>query len=249
MFHEYSNLLVLAPHADDEVIGALGTLCAFRGAITIALLTDGAPPARWRPQGFDRTRYRQARREEAERVWQALRPQTRLHFAPFPDQQLAFCLDAAAAWLDQIAAVTGPNVIFAPAFEGGHPDHDAANVLASALRGNRPLPVWEYALYTARAGVIHRQEFPGEPQWTRHLPAGQEASKRAAFALYHSQQRTLADFSCDQEALRPLPRHDYSRPALPEPAVYELWGWPWRARDMARQFNDFLAHRTALCAS
>lgn len=249
MFHEYSNLLVLAPHADDEVIGALGALCAYRGALTIAFLTDGAPPARWRPPGLDRTRYRRTRREEAEGVWQTLRPQARLRFAPFPDQQLAFCLEAAAAWLDPIAAAASADAILAPAFEGGHPDHDAANVLAGAMRAKIQLPVWEYALYTARAGIICRQEFPGEAQWTRRLPAGPAASKRAAFALYHSQERTLADFSCEQEALRPLARHDYSRPAIPEPAVYERWGWPWRAQDMARQFSDFLARREARCAS
>lgn len=249
MFHEYSNLLVLAPHADDEVIGALGTLCAFRGAITIAFLTDGAPPARWRPPGLDRTRYRRTRREEAGRVWQALRPQARLHFAPFPDQQLAFCLDAAATWLAPIVAAAGPDGMLTPAFEGGHPDHDATNLLASVMRARAQLAVWEYALYTARAGVIRRQEFPGEPQWTKRLHAGAAACKRVAFALYRSQASTLADFSCGQEALRPLPRHDYSRPPISEPVVYELWGWPWKARDIARQFSDFLARRTATCAS
>ncbi len=285
MFHEYSNLLVLAPHADDEVIGALGTLYDFRGAITIAFLTDGAPAARWRPPGLDRSEYRRMRRDEARQVWvarpplvgaalpvvglwpsvalrqrtpagaqsvsklprQACWPQAHLRFALIPDQQLALRLEAAAHWLDQIVAATRPDAVLTPAFEGGHPDHDAANVLASVLREKGQLPVWEYALYTAHAGVIRRQEFPGEPQWTMRLHARAAVSKRAAFALYCSQAQTLADFSCEQEAVRPLPPHDYRRPALPEPSVYELWGWPWSAQDVARQFSDFLARRVAAC--
>lgn len=244
---EYSNVLVLAAHADDETIGAFGYLYGRRGALTLAFLTDGAPHARWRPSGFSRREYRSIRRAEARAVWHEVDPGARLWFAPFADQQLAFRLQEAATWLRPLADELRPDLILAPAFEGGHPDHDAANLLACALGRELHTAVSEYALYTAHQGQICRQQFPAEPQWRRRLRPAAAAAKRAALNGYGSQARTLADVSAEHEALRPLPRHDYGRPALSERAVYELWGWPWSAVDMARQFAAYVNGSVTAC--
>lgn len=238
-------LLVLAAHPDDEVIGVLGSLYPCPGTVAVAFLTDGAPARRWRPSDCrDRAAYRRLRRREAAAVWTTFAPNAQLHFASVPDQQLSFHLHEAAAWLTSVIAALRPGLLLAPAYEGGHPDHDAANVLAAYCARRAAIPAWEYALYTAQAGTIMRQCFPGQPGWTRRLNLPAAAAKRHAMSLYASQAATLAAFSPACEAWRPLPRHDYRRPALAGPAVYELWGWPWRARLLARHYAEFTA-----CAS
>jgi LmbE family N-acetylglucosaminyl deacetylase len=59
---------------------------------------------------------------------------------------------AAAVWLlDESQA----DCVCAPAYEGGHPDHDAMNVVAARLRSRRPeLRVEEFALYRRGHGGL-----------------------------------------------------------------------------------------------
>ncbi len=243
-------MLALAAHPDDEVLGAGVWLARLARAPAVAFLTDGVPRARrWRPPRYtSATLYRQARRREARAAWSRLRRGTRLFFAPFRDQELAFRLDGAARWLAAVAARVRPGLILAPAFEGGHPDHDAANLLAARLGAARDLPVWEFALYTARHGRLQRQRFPAAPGWTRHLRAPEAARKRRAFAAYASQRGTLRALDAGRESLRPLAAHDYSRPALREAAVYERWGFPASARRVAQAFGAHLAGAKIACA-
>ncbi|MGH9486294.1 MAG: PIG-L deacetylase family protein [Terriglobales bacterium] len=240
--------MLIAAHPDDEAIGAMGYTLATGAAARIVFLTDGAPAARFRPPQFTvRRQYRRLRKAEARLAWRGF-AHVRLGFAPFPDQALALHLDAAAAWLERQIAPAMPELVLAPAFEGGHPDHDAANVLAAVIARPLGIPVWEYALYTARDGAILRQCFPDAPQWTRQLSPALALAKQRALGAYVSQRGTLAAFDCAREALRPLPAYDYSRPPGRGPTVYEMWGWPWRAAGLARRFAAFLASRQMQCA-
>lgn len=223
------TVLVLAAHPDDEVLGAGAWLSEHSGPLAIAFLTDGAPRrAQFRPDGIACGAYRRLRRQEAQQLWRA-RPRCSLHFCAIADQALAFHLGHARLWLAALCRRLRPHGLLAPAFEGGHPDHDAVNFLASRMG----IPTWEYALYSQASGCRVRNDFPGQPQWRRDISESARAWKTAAFDAYASQRATLAEFDPGCEALRPLPRHDYSRPALNEPAVYEIWGWPWTARQIA----------------
>ncbi|MGH9476026.1 MAG: PIG-L deacetylase family protein [Terriglobales bacterium] len=241
--------MVIAAHADDEAVGALGWAWAWEGEIAVAFLTDGAPARRWRPAGCKgRAGYRAQRKCEALAVWQGFAPRARLYFAPFADQTLSFRLEEAAAWLAAMTAKVRPQTVLTPAYEGGHPDHDAANLLTAGWAAQARVEVWEYALYTAQAGGVVPQNFPDEPQWRRRLCGGAAAAKQRALAGYTSQAETLRLFAPEAEAVRPLPQHDYRHPALPGPAVYELWGWPWRARALAERYAAFVDGARARCA-
>jgi LmbE family N-acetylglucosaminyl deacetylase len=236
--------LILAAHPDDEAVGVWGWVQQHPGPITVAYLTDGAPrDARWRaPAGHggrtSRLAYKQERRREAKAAWRGF-PQARLAFSNVLDQELSHRLAPAEAWLRHIAEQTRPQLILAPAFEGGHPDHDAANLLAARLSRRLGLEAWEYALYTTRAGAMVRQHFPEAPEWSVTLRGSPAAAKQAALALYASQRATLAPFDAHREALRPLPRHNYRRRPC-APCVYELWGWPWSGEEIAARFAAFL---------
>jgi LmbE family N-acetylglucosaminyl deacetylase len=239
-----SAVLILAAHPDDEAAGAWGWMEEHAGPITVAYLTDGAPRRRrWRAAAANglrpgRAAYRQLRRQEAESAWRRY-PHARLAFGPIPDQELSHRLAQAEDWLHQVAGRARPQLVLAPAFEGGHPDHDAANLLAARLSQKLGIEAWEYALYTTLAGAMVQQRFPASPECSATLSGPLAAAKQAALDSYVSQRATLAAFDARREALRPLPRHDYRRRPC-APCVYELWGWPWSGEDIAAKFAAFL---------
>jgi LmbE family N-acetylglucosaminyl deacetylase len=235
--------LLIAAHPDDLALGAWGWVERHRGPLTVAYLTDGAPlDPRWRAPGFSsRAAYREQRRSEAKAAWRS-HPSAALHFAPIPDQQLSLNLPLAEQWLQTLAASRPPAIILSPAWEGGHPDHDSANLLAARIAARFGSEVLEYALYTARGGIIVRQCFPEATDILEYLSPALTAAKRAALGAHASQWQTLLPFDPGRETIRPLPRHDYCRRPCPSPCVYEIWGWPCTADQIAARFAAFLAH-------
>lgn len=234
--------MTIAGHPDDEVLGAGAWLARLGTEPAVTYLTDGVPKdRRWFAPGYrSPVAYRRARRREAQAAWRSLRPGARLFFAPFADQELAFRLRDAAAWLAKVVNTLRPALLLAPAFEGGHPDHDAANLLAAGVGTRFGLPVWEYALYTARRGRLKRQCFPGDRKWSHRLLPEEAVRKRGALGAFISQHAGLRALDAGREALRPLPAHDYRRPAMREPAVYERWGFRTRAEEVAASFGAYL---------
>jgi len=246
------RLLVLAAHPDDETLGAGGILasCAADGRVAVLILTDGVPvdpthfavSGRWSPDA-----YRQLRRHESLRALSALGLDARfVFFGCIPDQQLAWHLKAGWNVLLSVVRQFRPQVLLAPAFEGGHPDHDAANFLASRLQTSEGPDVWEYPLYTVRDGQPCHLRFRDLDSTVLNceLDAELQTRKTAALSCYASQAATLAGLgSVASETIRPLPAHAYHQPALPEPAVYERWGWPITAAAVARQFEAALGSR------
>ncbi|MGH9472659.1 MAG: PIG-L deacetylase family protein [Terriglobales bacterium] len=240
---------MLAAHPDDEAVGAAGWLAEHRGRLAVVFLTDGVPQqAACMAPGFsDRQVYKAVRRSEARAACATLCPAAGLYFAPFGDQILHRSLAAASRWLEDTLRKVAPEALLCPAFEAGHPDHDAASLLGSLAAARWGVPAWEYALYTVWDGQLLRQQFPGSDGFRRQLPRPLARRKRAALALYRSQQRTLAEFDAAVEAIRPMPDHDYTRPARGE-AVYERWGWPIRSAEVSAALRHHLA-ACLVCAS
>ncbi len=124
-----ANLLVLAPHPDDEAIGLGGLLASHLEAgsrVTVLYLTDGRGPR------LSDTSLVEVRRNEARSLgekygfeqvfWDV--PDTRLRADPEQVGSLAGLLDRLA-----------PNQVFLPSFFDHQYDHFAANeLLAGALR-------------------------------------------------------------------------------------------------------------------
>ncbi|WP_266158420.1 PIG-L deacetylase family protein [Dyella silvatica] len=193
-----TRLLVIAPHPDDETIGAGGLIQQVReagGEVRILLLTDGDNnpwPQRWLERRLwigaaERERWGRRRRQE---VVQALRtldvPAAALHAFGWPDMGITASLRqdfarTVAAMAQQIHRYR-PNMMTLPALGDRHPDHGAAHVLvrlALAESGQAS----NLLIYWVHGGPA---EHPGERIHV-DVTVKQRSVKLAAVAEHHSQ--------------------------------------------------------------
>lgn len=243
-------VLVVAAHPDDECVGAATCLLrAGAAAAAVVFLTDGAPRhAAWFAPGqlgASRALYRQRRRREAIAALARLGvPRQRVLFGPITDQELPCQLSNGLRTLQRALRRFRPRWLLVPAYEGGHPDHDAASFLVTQLVASvtGPAPAcWEYALYSAPEGVLGSHVAPPGAGWVRaRLSARELRLRRQALCCYRSQTATLEWLRRAPECFRPLPTHDYLRPPAGASPVYEQWGMSWTAEALCRAFASFL---------
>ncbi len=247
--------LVLAPHPDDEVI-ACGALMQRMQRAVVVFLTDGAPRNQdfWQQHG-SRQAYAEVRRNEARQTLDTIGAWPvflvdRVE-GGIADQELFQNLAPAVLALEKIIDRLDPDCILAPAYEGGHPDHDAASFMASLAGSHAAVPVWESPLYHARAdGTRAIQTFAQATGQEQELRLDDEAVRRkiAMMYIYKSQGLTLDGFGfrTDLEIFRPMVDYDFFRPPLPWKLNYEHWGWPMTGEQVAAAFSAYLRERTLL---
>ncbi|MEP0772861.1 MAG: PIG-L family deacetylase, partial [Acidobacteriota bacterium] len=214
------RVLVLAPHPDDESIGAGGLLLAARragAAVRVVFFTSGENNP-WAQRAFERrliltTRARMAfaghREGEALAALAALGVEPRsVVFLRLPDQGLTHLLlrDPAGVCHRLVQELAGfaPTILVAPSAADLHPDHSAAAVLTQlallSQGGMPPAP-------TALAFLVHN------PGGRRRLPAGlamppaDVVRKRAAILCHASQliwrRGFLPSFATPREGYHP----------------------------------------------
>ncbi len=237
--------VLLAAHPDDETIGAAGLLGTGRGC-RVFHLTSGAPANRglWPPGMADnRQAYAQLRRAEAEEALAHVEiSPDRIHLLGGEDQ--LSIMDAVSLTLRTAGLLARflPPVLVTHAYEGGHPDHDTAALVAHAAvalleRDGAPVPrVVEMTSYHARDEALVAGEFLQENETistVRVLSPAELDRKRRMFGCYRSQAAVLSMFSLDCERFRAAPRYRFDQPPHPGKLWYELQGWmlggEWRA--------------------
>lgn len=191
-----TRLLVIAPHPDDETIGAGGLLQRVReagGEVRIWLLTDGDNnpwPQRWLERRLwigqtARERWGQRRRGEVVQALAALglAPEQLEGFS-WPDMGLTGRLRTQlAAMLNLFEArlrAWCPNMVVLPDLGDRHPDHGAAHVLTRLALAREALsPV--LLTYLVHGGAVARH--------VEALPANDahQAAKRLAMEAHASQ--------------------------------------------------------------
>jgi len=158
---------------------------------------------------------------------------------------------AAEALLDTAIAHGDGEVpaVYVPAYEGGHPDHDAVNLAVAVLRSRRPeLVAREFPLYRrGSAGLSVQAPQPAagtSPKPFDVLPLGDDAlALRRCLARANASQLlpsllpllalAWAAGRGRAEPSRPLPAHDYTRPPHSRALLYELY--------TRRRFGEFRA--------
>src|SRR5262249_40730026 len=168
--------LVLVAHPDDEVV-VCGLLMQKMRKAVVVFATDGAP----RNEGFwkqfgSRSAYANVRRNEAQQALGSIGAHA-IFLAEhvqggIADQELFLNLPAAIAEVESIVSQIEPDCILTPAYEGGHPDHDAACFIGAMLGPRTKVPVWESPLYHRKTdGSVAVQTFPQLTGGERELRA------------------------------------------------------------------------------
>jgi LmbE family N-acetylglucosaminyl deacetylase len=130
------NILVVAPHPDDETIGCGGTLClhAARGdRVVVVFLTSGELGLKH----LAREKAWQVRELEAHRAVRHLGIAD-LEFLRLPDWMVGEHVQKGARLLSPILRREAPQLIYLPHPAEWHPDHQAASPLVrAALKRSR----------------------------------------------------------------------------------------------------------------
>jgi len=181
------NVLVIAPHPDDETIGCGGTVGLHRGQgdrVGVVFLTSGELGLKQLP----REQAWAIREQEATAAAKILGIQ-QLHFLRLPDWFVGDSLKAGAQLLRPLLVAGAPQLIYVPHEADGHPDHQAA------------LPLLRRAL---RAGRLRAPELRAYEVWTPlavhdHVAdiSRQMPRKLRALRVYRSQ---LASFNYERAA-------------------------------------------------
>ncbi len=246
----FGRILVVVAHQDDETACSVLLQRAREAAVVFA--TDGAPASE-----FFWQRYRSRQQYAAVRQAEALRSLRVIGIAapaflqdaatniPFQDQELYRSLPSAIAALGQLACRFKPDALVTPAYEGGHPDHDACSFLVSAVGHCLSVPRWEMPLYhRSRTGTLVHQQFRSPLGGEILLyPTRSELRRRDEMLSKYISQPDISEFvSARVERFRPQPDYDYSR--LPHPGAlnYETWGWPMTGTDLCTAFQSCAAN-------
>jgi LmbE family N-acetylglucosaminyl deacetylase len=141
-----TRTVVVAPHPDDEVLGCSGVL--FDSSSTVIHVTDGVPP--W-TASTARDGLRVTRRTECTRAWESLSSRVECIALGFGDLVAWQSVDDICDSLHAVIGSLGPARIYLPAYQRGHPDHDATYLAGAMVRerltGDANLEWLVYGLY------------------------------------------------------------------------------------------------------
>lgn len=171
MLDKKANYLFMFAHPDDEVLisGTMKQLIDQGAEVEAAWVTCGEY------FGNIGTRLR-----ELARVTALLGlKENSIHLLRLPDLGLVSMLNQAADKVAEMLNSVRPDAIFANAYEGGHPDHDAVNFLAyeASYRANLKPKLYEFPLYNATGSILYFRwrlnAFPDDGIPVLHNPLNQ----------------------------------------------------------------------------
>ena len=249
--HSSLRMLVLAAHPDDEAIGASTLLARFPQS-KVVFLTDGAPRDEhfWTDGPYQsREEYAARRRAEASQaLGHANISAEQIVWLGAVDQEAIFEIPRLMDGVVNVLNQASPGVVITHPYEGGHPDHDCAAlvaVLAVAALGHKSQLV-EMTSYHAENGQCVTGKFleshsapglegRGYTNPLTYVPAPAIAAfdlserdrqrKKNMFDAYASQRMVLQNFPTDQEMFRLAPDYDFSQPPHEGKLWYEFMAW------------------------
>ena len=243
-----TRVVILAAHPDDETIGASLLLAKFP-LTRVIFLTDGAPKDRrfWPPDmhGSRENYAAMRRRESAAAMAHAGISEAQISWLGATDQEAIFDAPRLASRLCELLRCQPADVLITHPYEGGHPDHDCAALIArlvidkkkqtndalnSAPCRHAAAPVLcEMTSYHARNGACVTGEFLDPDASTEivlELSKQDRERKQRMTAEYKSQRLVLENFPIVSERLRIAPEYDFSRPPHASKLWYECMNWP-----------------------
>jgi LmbE family N-acetylglucosaminyl deacetylase len=198
------RVVVVAPHPDDETLGAGGTLAAWAAAadlpVTVVAVTDGegshpgSPTLR--PEELAGRRH-----EERRRALAALGlPDAAVVRAGLPDGGVAGHRGVLTDLLDGL--LRPGDTLLAPVPGDGHPDHDALAEVADDVAARHGVARWHYAVWLWHWAEPDDPSVPREGAVAVTLPEAAQRVKRDAVACFTTQ---VAPLSADPRDAAILP--------------------------------------------
>ena len=241
------RIALLAAHPDDEAIGASAVLTRYPESRVI-FLTDGAPrdTTLWPPDiRGSREEYAAIRRDEALKALSHSGISIRqILWLGAIDQEAIFKTRQLASKLAELLRHHPADVLITHPYEGGHPDHDCAALvahLALAELGREAPEIVEMTSYHARNETCVTGEFLNSRPSSEieiHLAELGRERKRQMMDEYKSQKLVLENFPIASERLRVAPVYDFSQPPHEGKLWYECMRWQMtgtRWRELAGQ--------------
>ncbi len=238
------QVVLLAAHPDDEVIGAGARLPRLRGAV-ICHVTDGVPRdvRHAQARGFaTRHDYATARRSEVEAALAlAGIPPGQIRAMGFVDQEASLCLADVALATAEVFRELRAEVAITHPYEGGHPDHDSAAFAAYAAglllrkRGLHAPVVIEMRSYHDTPSGVTVEFLPAADceVATLRLTKPERAFKRSLLACFRTQGELVRLCPIKVECFRFAPCYDFTCPPHAGTLLYEkvemgITGSRWR---------------------
>lgn len=243
------HALIIAPHPDDEVIGAGGILKYLRDPFFL-YVTDGAPKDMRdaKKAGFHtREGYALARRDESLRALSlsGIKPSNCIE-GMIIDQEASFHLRAITLMIKWLVMKLVPEAIITVPYEGGHPDHDSTAFSAHAAcrlferEGIKTPPLIECASYHAGRDGMIVCEFVQDERDTRVkvLDGDERELKGRMFDCFSTQKSVLKYFNVERELFRLAPLYDFTMPPHEGGLFYEGFDWGMKGavwRELAQE--------------
>ena len=244
------RIVVVAAHPDDETIGLGAQLRRLDDALLVHV-TDGAPR-----DGHDAAVYGFAtladyeaarRRELAAALTKGGADHLRTLSLGIVDQEAMHHLPSLARQLRERFLQERPQAVVTHAYEGGHPDHDAAAfaVQAACRLMAEPPAILEMALYHRREGRLVSGEFlpstAQEPRTVIELNEEEIERKQRMIDCFTTQRWLLMQLDCAVERLRIPPGYNFRTAPHPGELHYETLGWGITGPDWRRKAAAALA--------
>lgn len=180
-------MVVVAPHPDDETLGAGGTLftrAAAGSEIIVVLVTDGEAA---RP---DVSNLRDVRVDELRRAMSRLAPRGwTLIRAQLPDGQVDRHSEYLARLLEDV--VLPDATLLAPFEADGHCDHDAVGQVSALISRKLGVPLVRYPIWAWHR--LNTEAFSGMRLGRLALTQDAQAAKANAIQCYVSQMDTASE--------------------------------------------------------
>jgi LmbE family N-acetylglucosaminyl deacetylase len=199
------RVVVVAPHPDDETLGAGGTLAAWAAAarvpVTVVAVTDGEGSHPGSPT-LRPDELAERRHEERRRALAALGlPDAAVLRAGLPDGGVAGHRGVLTDLLDGL--LHPGDTLLAPVPGDGHPDHDVVAGVADDVAARLGVARWHYTVWLWHWAEPDGDAVPREGAVAVTLPEAARRAKRDAVACFTTQVEPLSADPRDAAILPP----------------------------------------------
>lgn len=195
---KYRNMVVVAAHPDDEVLGCGGLIhrALSSGATVTVILATWGEASHPSSNTISPAALGLRRQNEMRSALAALESDTGatidLTALGFPDGRVdAYRADLTAAIVDAVMCMGGSTLIVAPWRHDGHPDHVAAGMAAAAAAARAGCVLGEYPIWFWHWGTP--EQLPRTGVAIHRLSAAEHSAKQSGISCHVSQVRRLSD--------------------------------------------------------